>query len=120
MEELQAGFAAYEKELEAEYQKQVDEMYFFGYHCCMKKNDIMHDIPPFPSDDEHEISEGPSRWDDAFFMYFLYIAFFFPRMVRLMICKDNIYYIYNHKYNTSLFFFWSSFFFVFTNSIVLS
>ncbi|RVW97548.1 hypothetical protein CK203_046496 [Vitis vinifera] len=25
---------------------------YFGYRCCMKKNGIMHDIPPIPSDDE--------------------------------------------------------------------
>ncbi|RVW84078.1 hypothetical protein CK203_040608 [Vitis vinifera] len=28
------------EELEADYQKQVDEMYFFGYRCCMKKHGI--------------------------------------------------------------------------------
>ncbi|RVW64564.1 hypothetical protein CK203_048493 [Vitis vinifera] len=44
--------------MEAEYQKQVDEMYFFGYRRCMKKNDIMHDIPSLPSDDEDEIPGG--------------------------------------------------------------
>ena len=40
MEELRDGFADQRKELEKEYQKQVDEMYFFGYRCCMKKNGI--------------------------------------------------------------------------------
>ena len=40
MEELQDGFVAQKKELETEYQKQVDEMYLFGYRCCMKKNGI--------------------------------------------------------------------------------
>lgn len=29
--ELEVGFIAQKKELEVEYQKQVDEMYFFGY-----------------------------------------------------------------------------------------
>ncbi|KAL6319831.1 hypothetical protein AAG906_036896 [Vitis piasezkii] len=56
--ELEVGFVAQKKELEAEYQKQVDEMYFFGYRCCMKKNGIMHDIPSLPSDDEDEILGG--------------------------------------------------------------
>ncbi|RVW19456.1 hypothetical protein CK203_114602 [Vitis vinifera] len=28
------------EELEADYQKQVDDMYFFGYRCCMKKHGI--------------------------------------------------------------------------------
>ena len=42
---MEVGFAVQKKELETEYQRQVDEMYFFGYRCCMKKNGIMHDIP---------------------------------------------------------------------------
>lgn len=40
IEELQARFVTQRKELEEEYQKQVDKMYFYGYRCCMKKNDI--------------------------------------------------------------------------------
>ena len=59
--ELEVGFVTQKKELEAEYQKQVDEMYFFGYRCCMKKNGIMHDIHSLPSDDEDEILGGPPR-----------------------------------------------------------
>lgn len=39
MEELRAGLAAQEEELEDEYQKQVDDM-IFGYRCCMKKHGI--------------------------------------------------------------------------------
>ena len=57
MEELQTGFAAQKKDLEAEYQKQVDEMYFVGYRFCMKKNGITQDTPSFPSDDEDEIPD---------------------------------------------------------------
>ena len=52
LEELRVGFAAQKKELEDEYQKQVDDMFFFGYQCCMKKNDITQDTPSYPSDDE--------------------------------------------------------------------
>lgn len=59
--ELEAGFAVQKKELEVECQKQGDKMYFFGYRCCMKKNDIRHDIPPIPSNDENEILGGPLR-----------------------------------------------------------
>ena len=59
--EMEARFAAQKKELEIEYQRQVDEIYFFGYHCCMKKNDIMHDIPFLPSDDEDAILVGPPQ-----------------------------------------------------------
>ena len=35
-------------------------MYFFGNHCCMKKNGIMHDIPSLPSDEEAATPGGPS------------------------------------------------------------
>ena len=59
--EMEVGFAAQKKELEKEYQRQVDEMYFFYYRCYMKKNGIMHDIPSLPSDDEDAIFGGPSR-----------------------------------------------------------
>ncbi|KAJ9685495.1 hypothetical protein PVL29_017512 [Vitis rotundifolia] len=47
IEELRSGF-------------EVDEMYFVGYRCCMKKNDITHDIPSFPSDDEDDLAGGSS------------------------------------------------------------
>ena len=57
---MEARFAA-QKELETEYQRQIDEMYFFDYRCCMKKNGIMHDIPSLPSDDENAIPRGPPR-----------------------------------------------------------
>ena len=59
--ELEAGFAAQKKKLETEYQKQMDEMYFFGYRYRMKKNSIMHNIPSLPSDDKDEIPGGPPR-----------------------------------------------------------
>ena len=59
--EMEAGFFAQKKELKTEYQRQVDEMYFFDYRCCMKKNGIMHGIPSLPSDDEDAILEGPPR-----------------------------------------------------------
>ena len=40
VEELRAGFATQKEKLEGEYQKQVDNMFFFGYQCCMKKHGI--------------------------------------------------------------------------------
>lgn len=59
MEELRSGFVAQKKELKVEYQKkQVNEMYFLDYRCCMKKNNITHDTPSFPSDDEGEALNG--------------------------------------------------------------
>ena len=59
--EMEVRFATQKKELKTEYQRQVDEMYFFSYCCCMKKNGIMHDIPSLPSDDEDAILGGPPR-----------------------------------------------------------
>ncbi|KAJ9678368.1 hypothetical protein PVL29_020517 [Vitis rotundifolia] len=59
IDELRSGLAA-QKELEEEYQKQVDEMYFVGYRCCMKKNDITRDTPSFSSDDEDDALDGSS------------------------------------------------------------
>ena len=59
-EEMEAGFVAQKKELETEYQRQVEEMYLFDYRCCMKKNDIMHDVLSLPCDDEDAIPGGPS------------------------------------------------------------
>ena len=58
---LEANFSAQKKELETEYQRQVDEMFFFDYHFCTKKNGIMHDIPALPSNDEDAITGGPPR-----------------------------------------------------------
>lgn len=52
IKELQAKFAAEKKELEEDYHKQVDDMFFFGYQCCMRKNDITQDIPSYPSDEK--------------------------------------------------------------------
>lgn len=61
MEELRAGFAAQNEELEGEYQKQVDDMFFFGYQCCMKKHGITQDTPNYPSDDEDTTVDDPAR-----------------------------------------------------------
>ena len=60
MEELWARFVAQKKELEMEYQKQVDEMYFFDYRCCLKKNGIIRDIPSLIFDDESKTPDGSS------------------------------------------------------------
>lgn len=59
--ELEVGFSVQRKKLETEYQKQVDEMYFFGYRCCMKKNDIMRDVPSIPLSEKNKIRGGPLR-----------------------------------------------------------
>lgn len=63
IEELQTKFTAQKKELEDEYQKQVDDMFFFGYQCCMKKNDITQDTPSYPFDGEDAATSGPAQGD---------------------------------------------------------
>ena len=37
---LSLRFVAQKEELEGKYQKQVDDMFFFSYQCCMKKHGI--------------------------------------------------------------------------------
>ncbi|RVX05544.1 hypothetical protein CK203_013617 [Vitis vinifera] len=46
-EELEREFAVEREELAADYQKQVDDTFIFGYRCCMKKNGIKRDILQF-------------------------------------------------------------------------
>ncbi|KAL6319904.1 hypothetical protein AAG906_036977 [Vitis piasezkii] len=60
LEELRAGFAAEKEELKEDYQNQVDEMFFFGYQCCMRKNNITHDIPNYLYDEEDATVSGPA------------------------------------------------------------
>lgn len=59
MEEVQVGFAAQNEELKGEYQRWVNDMFFFGYQCCMKKNGITQDIPIYPSDGEDIATNSP-------------------------------------------------------------
>ena len=40
LQDLWVGFSAQKEDLEANYQKQVDDMFFNDYQCCMKKHDI--------------------------------------------------------------------------------
>lgn len=63
MEEFRAGFAAQNEELEDEYQKQVDDMIFFGYWCCMKKHGITQDTPNYPLDNEDIVVGSPVQGD---------------------------------------------------------
>ena len=60
-EELEVEFAAEREELETDYQKQVDEMYLFGYRCCMKKHGIKRDVPSIPPGDEEKLRRKPSQ-----------------------------------------------------------
>ena len=58
--ELEGEFAAEREELEADYQKQVDDMFFFGYRCCMKKNGIKRDVPSIPPGEEKKLLDKPA------------------------------------------------------------
>ena len=59
-EELEGEFAADREALEADYQKQVDDMFFFGYRCCMKKNGIKRDVPSIPPGEEKKLLDKPA------------------------------------------------------------
>ncbi|RVW25886.1 hypothetical protein CK203_110871 [Vitis vinifera] len=59
-EELEREFAAEREELEAEYKKQVDDTFIFGYRCCMKKNGIKRDVPSIPPGEEKKLHDKPA------------------------------------------------------------
>ena len=63
LEELRAGFIAEKEELKEDYQKQVDEMFFFGYQCCIRKSDITYDIPNYLYDEEDATVSGLAQGD---------------------------------------------------------
>lgn len=52
---MRADFVKEKKEFEVAYQKQVDDMFFYEYRCCMRKHGIINDIPSILSDDEVEM-----------------------------------------------------------------
>ena len=54
-EELEREFAVERDELEADYKKQVDDTFIFGYRCCMKKNSIKRDVPSIPPGEEKKL-----------------------------------------------------------------
>ena len=54
-EELEGEFVVEREELEADYQKQVDEMYIFSYRCCMKKHGIKRDVPSITPGEEEKL-----------------------------------------------------------------
>ena len=60
-EELEGEFAVEREKLEADYQKQVDEMFFFGYRCCMKKHGIKRDVPSIPPGEEEKLRGKPAQ-----------------------------------------------------------
>ena len=66
LERTMSDFAKEKKELETEYQQQADDMFFYDYQCCMKKPDIIDDIPNISSneEDEVELDDGVGQEDD--------------------------------------------------------
>lgn len=58
LESLRMGFAAENEKLKEDYRKQVDEMFLFGYQCCMRKNDITQDIPSYLSGEDDATVSG--------------------------------------------------------------
>ena len=97
-EELRVRFATKKEELNENYHKQVDEMFFFGYQCCMRKNGITHDIPSYPFDEKdvaisgpaHEDKDsmllGPSKGSDCTFAL---SSFFHLVLSRFQLCNDT-------------------------------
>ncbi|RVX07005.1 hypothetical protein CK203_030447 [Vitis vinifera] len=75
-EELEAEFAAQREELETEYQKQVDEMYLFGYRCCMKKHGIKRDVPSIPPGEEKSCAASPSNESFSFCNFYCYFSLY--------------------------------------------
>ena len=64
LQDLWAGFATQKEDLEVNYQKQVDDMFFYGYQCCMKKHGIANDTPNLSFNDENdEFLGGFTQWD---------------------------------------------------------
>ena len=60
MQELWVGFASQNEELEGEYQKQVNDMFFFDYRCCIKKHGITQDTPNYHSNNKDGAIGGPT------------------------------------------------------------
>ena len=65
LQDLRAGFVTQKKDLETDYQKQVNDMFLYDYQYCMKKHDIANDALNFPFDDEDDEYFGQpyrKRW----------------------------------------------------------
>ena len=58
LDQTRVDFAKEKNELEVAYQQQVDDMFFYDYHCCMKRHDITDDILNIPSNNEDEVMLG--------------------------------------------------------------
>ena len=63
MLELRVGFAIQNEELEGEYQKQVNDMFFFDYQCCIKKHGITQDTPNYHLNNKDGAVGSPAQGD---------------------------------------------------------
>nr|CAN60233.1 hypothetical protein VITISV_016497 [Vitis vinifera] len=54
LQDLHSRFAAQKEDLEANYHKQGDDMFFYGHKYCMKKHRVANGIPSFSSDDNKD------------------------------------------------------------------
>lgn len=61
LQDLRVRFTVKKEALTEDYQKQVDEMFFFGYQCCIRKNGITQDIPSYPFDENDATVSGPAQ-----------------------------------------------------------
>lgn len=52
------------KELKVVYQKQIDDMFFYGYNYCIRKHGIIDDIPSILFDNEVKSSEDVIAADE--------------------------------------------------------
>lgn len=60
LDQTRVGFAKKKNELEVAYQQQVDDMFLYDYHCCMKKHDITDEIL---NKDKDMLGEGAGQDD---------------------------------------------------------
>ncbi|RVW75853.1 hypothetical protein CK203_055079 [Vitis vinifera] len=60
-EELEREFAVEREELAADYQKQVDDTFIFGYRCLHEEERyIKRDTPSIPPSEEKKLHEKPA------------------------------------------------------------
>lgn len=94
LQNLRVGFVTQKEDLEADYQKQVEDMFFYNYRCCIKKHGIAQDTPSSPSDDkdkflgdltqgEGQASRGSPSGEWASLFIFIYYDYLWPGLLNL-------------------------------------
>lgn len=64
LEQVKANFIKKKEDFKVVYQKQVDDMFFYGHNYCMRKHRINGDISSIPFDDEVELDAKASIPDN--------------------------------------------------------